>query len=89
MEEKYKVIINDNGKEKVYDFSNCDVFCPINFAMGYVECLVNETEIYLCCPCVQVLDGYHWWTRGGNYTIKVVNGKGQVVSRRNCDELKC
>lgn len=89
MRTNFAVIVDDNGKKKTYEFDCNDPWQAINFAEGYAEALCQQAVVDLLRPCVQSLDGFHWWNHRGDFTIKVVNKDGNVIKLSNCKELKC
>ena len=51
-----------------------------NYAEGYVMGLISGKHgLTLYHPMVMQVDGYHWWEKEGDFSVKVVNENGETV----------
>lgn len=83
-----KIQVNQNDKTKwEYLFSDTTkeaLFATvINYFHGYISAMADFTKINLQSPSVMSLDGYHAWSKGGGYTIKLLNENDQIITTVN------
>lgn len=84
-------IVIKNGNEIIdqYYFSDNDkgklLLCATSWFLGYLRGKLDAQPMTLQMPCVMSIDGYHAWSKSGNYTIKLVNAEGEII--RNIDSI--
>lgn len=84
-------IVIKNGNEIVdqYYFSGDDkgklLLCATNWFLGYLRGKLDAQPMTLQMPCVMSIDGYQAWSNSGNYTIKLVNAEGEIIT--NIDSI--